>query len=57
MKEKVEKARSRERPVKLDWKDFLALTIAALETSLLPIVVVLLVLVALLLVLPQLFHG
>jgi hypothetical protein len=46
MAEKEEKKRQEPPTIKPDWKDYVAITIAALETTLLPFVLLLLVLLA-----------
>lgn len=40
-----------EKPISLDWRDYVAIAIAALETVLLPLIVVLLVMIGLYVVL------
>jgi len=51
---KEEKKFPNDEQINLDWRDYVALTIASLETFLLPIVIFIIVLVGLVLILPLL---
>lgn len=56
LKSKQEQKEKKAEPTKLDWKDYLAITIAALQTSLLPFVLLIIVILVTAIVLGVLFH-
>jgi len=45
-REQIGKEEKRKKPPKLDWKDYIAITIAALQTTLLPFILLFFVIIA-----------